>query len=126
MKIEDLAVQVAPYFTPAFGVVLGLNWARNQSPLQRVPGFVGGFGLGGLFRPGRDRMACAWPKSNHRGDPGRYYGGSQGVQRRSAGLVPGVVAHPARRRIVSFTFTNGEIVVTLVVAYVIGWQLLHG
>lgn len=45
-KLDDLATLVAPYLPPAFGAFIGLRWAKDQTPAQKLTGFVGGFGLG--------------------------------------------------------------------------------
>lgn len=42
---------LAPYLPPAFGAMIGLRWATEQTPFQRVVSFVSGFGLGVWFGP---------------------------------------------------------------------------
>jgi len=44
-RLHGIASEVAPYLPPAFGAFIGLRWAKDQTPLQKITGFVGGFGL---------------------------------------------------------------------------------
>ncbi|HZQ01424.1 MAG TPA: hypothetical protein VFB13_17900 [Reyranella sp.] len=50
-SLSDFAASAAPYLPPAFGALVGLRWAQNQTPLQKLTGFAGGFGLGVWFGP---------------------------------------------------------------------------
>ena len=47
MKADDLL----PYLPPAFGALLGLRYAKDQTPAQKLTSFVFGFGLGVWFGP---------------------------------------------------------------------------
>lgn len=44
-RLREFASDIAPYLPPAFGAFIGLRWAQNQTPTQKVTGFAGGFGL---------------------------------------------------------------------------------
>ena len=44
--VDELALVAAPFLPPAFGAFLGLRWVKDQTPFQRVTGFVGSFGIG--------------------------------------------------------------------------------
>lgn len=63
MKIEEFYAEIAPYLPPAFGALVGLRWAKNQTPTQKVASWATGFGLAVWFAPG----VCEWfslgPKS---------------------------------------------------------------
>lgn len=54
---------LAPYLPPAFGAMIGLRWAQNQTPVQKVTGFVGGFGLAVYFGPAIAELLSLGPKS---------------------------------------------------------------
>ena len=61
--LGDLASQVAPYLPPAFGAFIGLRWAQNQTPLQKVTGFIGGFGVAVYMGPAVAELLGLGPKA---------------------------------------------------------------
>lgn len=63
MKLDDLARDFAPYLPPAFGAFIGLRWAQNQTPTQKVVGFVTGFGLAVYFGPAVAELLSLGPKA---------------------------------------------------------------
>lgn len=62
MTLNDLAKEAAPYLPPAFGAFIGLRWAQNQTPLQKVTGFIGGFGMAVYFGPAIAEFFSLGPK----------------------------------------------------------------
>lgn len=44
-RLREIVTEIAPYLPPAFGAFVGLRWAKDQTPVQKVTGFAGGFGL---------------------------------------------------------------------------------
>lgn len=54
---------LAPYLPPAFGSFIGLRWAKDQTPLQKVTGFLGGFGLAVWFGPAVAEVFSLGPKA---------------------------------------------------------------
>lgn len=54
---------LAPYLPPAFGALLGLGFARNQTARQKVIGFVLSFGLGVYFGPAVAEVLSLGPKA---------------------------------------------------------------
>lgn len=52
MKLEEIYSEVAPYLPPAFGALIGLRWAKDQTPTQKVFSWATGFGLAVWFAPG--------------------------------------------------------------------------
>lgn len=54
---------LAPYLPPAFGALVGLRWAREQSPRQKVLSFLTGFGLAVWFAPAIAELAALGPKA---------------------------------------------------------------
>lgn len=63
MKLEELTAALAPYLPPAFGAFIGLQWAKNQTPSQKVTGFIGGFGLAVWFGPAVAEWFSLGPKA---------------------------------------------------------------
>lgn len=63
MKLEELTAALAPYLPPAFGAFIGLQWAKNQTPAQKLTGFVGGFGLAVWFGPAVAEWFTLGPKA---------------------------------------------------------------
>ena len=63
MTLNDLAKEAAPYLPPAFGAFIGLRWAKDQTPLQKVSGFAGGFGLAVYFGPATAELLSLGPKA---------------------------------------------------------------
>lgn len=50
MKLDWLG-EVAPYLPPAFGALVGLRWAKDQTPKQKAVTFLFGFGVSVYFAP---------------------------------------------------------------------------
>ena len=46
MKIEDVSAALAPYLPPAFGALMNLPYARNQTRAQRVVSWAVGTAVG--------------------------------------------------------------------------------
>lgn len=42
---------LAPYLPPAFGALLGLRWAKDQTPVQKALSFLFGCGVSIYFSP---------------------------------------------------------------------------
>ena len=63
MKLDDLASQIAPYLPPAFGALIGLRWAKDQTPAQKASSFAIGFGLAVYFGPAVAELFSLGPKS---------------------------------------------------------------
>ena len=63
MNRLDWLGDFAPYLPPAFGALIGLRWAKEQSPRQRVLSFFGGFGLAVYFGPAIAELLSLGPKT---------------------------------------------------------------
>lgn len=63
MKLDQFAADVAPYLPPAFGAFVGLRWASNQTPTQKLTGFAGGFGLAVYCGPAVAEWLALGPKA---------------------------------------------------------------
>jgi hypothetical protein len=46
MKLEEISAAVAPYLPPAFGALMNLPYAKNQTPAQRVVSWAVGTAVG--------------------------------------------------------------------------------
>lgn len=62
-RFREFAADIAPYLPPAFGAFIGLRWAQNQTPVQKVTGFAGGFGLAVYFGPAIAEFFTLGPKA---------------------------------------------------------------
>lgn len=60
---DDIAARLAPYLPPALGAFIGLRWAQNQTPQQKVTGFVAAFALSVYFAPAVSELLALGPKS---------------------------------------------------------------
>jgi hypothetical protein len=60
--LHDAALLVSPYLPPAFGAFVGLQWAKNQTPTQKLAGFVCGFGLGAYLGPALGEVLGLGPR----------------------------------------------------------------
>lgn len=49
--VLDSMAWIAPYVPPAFGAILGLRWAQNQTKTQKVASVLFGFGVAICFAP---------------------------------------------------------------------------
>ncbi|MGZ6779216.1 MAG: hypothetical protein ACXVGO_09505, partial [Mycobacterium sp.] len=56
MRFAEIYTEVVPYLPPAFGALVGLRWAKDQTPRQKVVSWLTGFGLAVWFAPG----VCEW------------------------------------------------------------------
>jgi hypothetical protein len=63
MKLEEITGALAFYLPPAFGAFIGMVNAKNQTPKQRVFGFVIGFGLSVYFAPALAEWFSLGPKA---------------------------------------------------------------
>ena len=54
---------LAPYLPPAFGALVGLRWAKDQTPAQKVASFAMGFGLAVYFGPAIAELFSLGPKA---------------------------------------------------------------
>jgi hypothetical protein len=55
--------ELAPYLPPAFGAMIGLRWAKEQSAKQKVLSFFSGFGLAVYFGPALAELLSLGPKA---------------------------------------------------------------
>jgi hypothetical protein len=55
--------ELAPYLPPAFGALVGLRWARQQTAQQKVLSFAAGFGLAVWFGPAIAELLSLGPKA---------------------------------------------------------------
>lgn len=55
--------ELAPYLPPAFGALIGLRWARQQTARQKVLSFAAGFGLAVWFGPALAELLSLGPKA---------------------------------------------------------------
>ena len=62
MKWEWLG-EITPYLPPAFGALIGLRWAKDQTPKQKAFSFVTGFGLAVYFAPAIAELFSLGPKA---------------------------------------------------------------
>ena len=62
-RLREFASEIAPYLPPAFGAFIGLRWATNQTPTQKLTGFAGGFGMAFYFGPAIAEFFSLGPKS---------------------------------------------------------------
>lgn len=62
-RLREIVTEIAPYLPPAFGAFIGLRWAKDQTPLQKVSGFAGGFGLAVYFGPATAELLGLGPKA---------------------------------------------------------------
>lgn len=63
MKLEEIAAEIAPYLPPALGSMIGLHWAKSQTPTQKATGFVGAFGLAVYLGPAAAELLSLGPRS---------------------------------------------------------------
>jgi hypothetical protein len=63
MNRFDWLGDLAPYLPPAFGAFVGLRWAKDQTPLQKVSSFVLSFGLAVYFGPAIAELFSLGPKA---------------------------------------------------------------
>jgi hypothetical protein len=63
VKLDELAAVATPYLPPAFGAFIGLVNARNQTPSQRVLGYVVAFGISVYFTPAIAEFFGLGPKA---------------------------------------------------------------
>jgi hypothetical protein len=63
MNRLDWLGDLAPYLPPALGALIGLRWAREQSPTQKVVSFGLSFGLGVYFGPAVAELLSLGPKA---------------------------------------------------------------
>ncbi len=54
---------LAPYLPPAFGAMVGLRWAKDQTPAQKIVSFATGFGLAVWFGPAIAELLSLGPKT---------------------------------------------------------------
>jgi hypothetical protein len=59
----DWLGELAPYLPPAFGALVGLRWAREQTAQQKALSFVAGFGLAVWFGPAIAELLALGPKA---------------------------------------------------------------
>jgi len=59
----DWLGDLAPYLPPAFGALIGLRWAKDQTPRQKVFSFATGFGLAVWFGPALAEILALGPKT---------------------------------------------------------------
>lgn len=59
----DWLSELAPYLPPAFGALVGLRWARQQTPRQKVLSFAAGFGLAVWIGPAIAELLSLGPKA---------------------------------------------------------------
>ena len=62
MKLEEIASALEPYLPPAFGAFIGLRWASEQTPVQKLTGFGCGFGLSVFIAPAIAEALSLGPK----------------------------------------------------------------
>lgn len=55
--------ELTPYLPPAFGALIGLRWAREQTPRQKVLSFFTGFGLAVYIAPAIAELLALGPKA---------------------------------------------------------------
>lgn len=63
MRFAEIYTEVAPYLPPAFGALIGLRWAKDQTPKQKAFSWATGFGLAVWFAPGVCEFLSLGPKS---------------------------------------------------------------
>lgn len=63
MKLAEIYTEAAPYLPPAFGALIGLRWAKDQTPKQKVASWLTGFGLAVWFAPGICEFLSLGPKT---------------------------------------------------------------
>lgn len=63
MTREELARELAPYLPPAFGALIGLRYAKDQTPLQKLSSFLSGFGLAVWCGPAVAELLALGPKA---------------------------------------------------------------
>ena len=54
---------LAPYLPPAFGALVGLRWAKEQTARQKVLSFAAGFGLAVWVGPAIAELLALGPKA---------------------------------------------------------------
>jgi hypothetical protein len=59
----DWLGELVPYLPPAFGALLGLRWARQQTARQKALSFAAGFGLAVWFGPAIAELLSLGPKA---------------------------------------------------------------
>ena len=62
-RLSQLASDLAPYLPPAFGALLGLRYAKDQTPAQKVFAFGSGFGLAVYIGPALAELFALGPKA---------------------------------------------------------------
>ena len=63
MTLDDITREIAPYLPPAFGALIGLRYARDQTPLQKLSSFASGFGLAVWCGPALAELLALGPKA---------------------------------------------------------------
>ena len=59
----SLSASLAPYLPPALGALVGLRWAQNQTPTQKVLGFATSFGAGVYLGPAVAEILSLGPRT---------------------------------------------------------------
>lgn len=62
-SLNDFAKELAPYLPPAFGALIGLRWAKDQTPVQKCSSFGISFGLAVYIGPAVAELFSLGPKS---------------------------------------------------------------
>lgn len=63
MTLDDITRGIAPYLPPAFGALIGLRYARDQAPLQKLSSFLSGFALAVWCGPALAELLALGPKA---------------------------------------------------------------
>jgi hypothetical protein len=63
MTFDNLVRELGPYLPPAFGALIGLRYAREQTPVQKLSSFASGFGLAVWCGPARAELLALGPKA---------------------------------------------------------------
>lgn len=63
MSRWEWLADLAPYLPPAFGAMVGLRWAKDQTAKQKVISFATGFGLAVYFAPAFAELLVLGPKA---------------------------------------------------------------
>ena len=63
MTLEDITREVTPYLPPAFGALIGLRYAKDQTPAQKASSFLTGFGLAVYCGPALAELLALGPKA---------------------------------------------------------------
>lgn len=62
-EVIEAGALVTPYLPPAFGALLGLRYAKDQTPGQKAVGFLFGFGLAVYFGPAAAEILSLGPNA---------------------------------------------------------------